>query len=377
MAQVELRNISKIYNEYTKVVDNVNIKILDKEFMVLVGPSGCGKSTTLRMIAGLEEISSGELQIDRKIINEIPPKDRDIAMVFQNYALYPHMTVFENMAFGLKIRKFSRDEIKQRVNEASNILGLDDLLKRKPKQLSGGQRQRVALGRAIVRKPKVFLFDEPLSNLDAKLRVQMRTEISKLHKKLEATMIYVTHDQTEAMTMGDRIVVMKDGLLNQIDSPINLYNKPVNKFVAGFIGSPSMNFIEGTFSEDPDNKFVSMSGELTIQNDNMEPKGLNSFVGKTIVAGIRPEDIYIQQSDLINPTSLKVKLDLVEQMGNEALAYFQIEGKQFIARFPASFSATLGSDILIYLDVSKIHYFDKTIGQNIQIMNDGKIEPKL
>ena len=377
MADVVLKDISKSYDGKVNVVDCVNFEVKDKEFVVLVGPSGCGKSTTLRMIAGLEEISNGELEIDGKMINEVPPKDRDIAMVFQNYALYPHMTVFENMAFGLKIRKFSKDEIKQRVNEASNILGLDDLLQRKPKQLSGGQRQRVALGRAIVRKPKVFLFDEPLSNLDAKLRVQMRTEISKLHKKLEATMIYVTHDQTEAMTMGDRIVVMKDGLLNQIDSPINLYNKPVNKFVAGFIGSPSMNFIEGTFSDHPDNKFVSINGELTIQNDNMDSKELDSFVGKTIVAGIRPEDIYIQQSDLINPTSIKVKLDLVEQMGNEALAYFQIEGNQFIARFPASFSAALDSDILIYLDVSKIHYFDKTSGQNIQIMNDGKIEPKL
>src|SRR3972149_7613086 len=244
MAEVTLKNVTKIYEGGQVAAKDININVLDKEFVVLVGPSGCGKSTTLRMIAGLEEITSGELFIDNKKVNDVSPKDRDIAMVFQNYALYPHMTVYENMAFGLKLRKFPKEEIKQRVNDAAKILGLEDYLTRKPKALSGGQRQRVAVGRAIVRKPKVFLFDEPLSNLDAKLRVQMRTELSKLHDRLQTTMIYVTHDQVEAMTMGDRICVMKDGVILQIDSPLELYDHPANRFVAGFIGSPSMNFIE-------------------------------------------------------------------------------------------------------------------------------------
>ncbi|SVB44143.1 uncharacterized protein METZ01_LOCUS196997, partial [marine metagenome] len=245
MAEVILKNVRKVFDRDVVAVDDANIEIKDQEFVVLVGPSGCGKSTTLRMVAGLEEVTSGEIYIDGKLVNDIPPKDRDIAMVFQNYALYPHMTVYQNMAFGLKLRKYPKEEIDDRVREAADILGIQELLERKPKALSGGQRQRVAVGRAIVRKPKVFLFDEPLSNLDAKLRVQMRTEISKLHTRLEATMIYVTHDQTEAMTMGDRIVVMKDGRIQQNDTPLHLYNHPANQFVAGFIGSPSMNFIEG------------------------------------------------------------------------------------------------------------------------------------
>lgn len=244
MASVKLVNLSKTFEKNVIAVNKANIDIADKEFVILVGPSGCGKSTTLRMIAGLEDITEGEIYIDDRLVNDVPPKDRDIAMVFQNYALYPHMTVYENMAFGLKLRKFPKKEIEARVKEAAEILEIEKLLNRKPKALSGGQRQRVAVGRAIVRKPKVFLFDEPLSNLDAKLRVQMRTEISKLHLKLETTMIYVTHDQMEAMTMGDRIVVMKDGWVQQIDTPLNLYNKPINKFVAGFIGSPAMNFMK-------------------------------------------------------------------------------------------------------------------------------------
>ncbi len=362
MADVKLVNISKSYDGKTNAVDNVNLEIKNKEFVVLVGPSGCGKSTTLRMIAGLEEISMGELYIDGKIVNNVPPKDRDIAMVFQNYALYPHMTVYDNMAFGLKLRKFNKDDIAERVNYAAGILGIEELLRRKPKELSGGQRQRVALGRAIVRKPKVFLFDEPLSNLDAKLRIQMRTEISKLHKKLETTMIYVTHDQTEAMTMGDRIVIMKDGLVNQIDSPINLYNKPVNKFVAGFIGSPSMNFVEGTFTNEVNSKFESNNRELIIPISNIDQ---NEFSNKTIFAGIRPEDIRTQQGDLSNTTSVKVALDLVEQMGNEALAYFQIEGNQFVARFPASYPTIANKHVQIFIDVSNIHYFDRESGLNI------------
>ncbi len=294
MAEVELKNISKIYSDTTKVVDDVNLKINDKEFVVLVGPSGCGKSTTLRMIAGLEEITDGEIFIDGKLVNEVSPKDRDIAMVFQNYALYPHMTVFENMAFGLKIRKFSKSEIKQRVEEASKILGLNDLLNRKPKALSGGQRQRVALGRAIVRKPKVFLFDEPLSNLDAKLRVQMRTEISKLHLKLEATMIYVTHDQVEAMTMGDRIVVMKDGIIQQIDKPIDLYNNPNNKFVASFIGSPAMNFINGKIEKGNGFNFISDKKQFTIKLPEKHESILEAFINKKITLGIRPENFHLK-----------------------------------------------------------------------------------
>ena len=263
MAEVILKNVRKVYDKDIVAVDDANIEIKDKEFVVLVGPSGCGKSTTLRMIAGLEEISGGEIYIDGTLVNDIPPKDRDIAMVFQNYALYPHMTVYQNMAFGLKLRKYPKDEIDARVQEAADILGIQDLLERKPKALSGGQRQRVAVGRAIVRKPKVFLFDEPLSNLDAKLRVQMRAEISKLHTRLEATMIYVTHDQTEAMTMGDRIVVMKDGKIQQIDAPLRLYNDPVNQFVAGFIGSPSMNFINGKLIADGES-LVFEEGNITV-----------------------------------------------------------------------------------------------------------------
>ncbi|MEE9119137.1 MAG: ATP-binding cassette domain-containing protein, partial [Calditrichia bacterium] len=264
MAEVRLENVSKIFNERIKAVDEVSLTIHDKEFMVLVGPSGCGKSTTLRMVAGFEEISVGKIFINDDLVNDIPPKDRDIAMVFQNYALYPHMTVFENMAFGLKLRKFRKEEIKSRVDEAGDILGLQDLLDRRPKELSGGQRQRVAVGRAIVRKPKVFLFDEPLSNLDAKLRVQMRVEISKLHQKLGATMIDVTHDQIEAMTMGDRITVMKDGIVQQVESPAQLYANPVNKFVAGFIGSPAMNFFSGELVENGTTLFKNKSFKIQI-----------------------------------------------------------------------------------------------------------------
>ena len=272
MSEVILKNVCKIYDGGNKVVTDANFTVKDKEFVVLVGPSGCGKTTTLRMIAGLEEISSGEIFIDGKLVNNLPPKDRDIAMVFQNYALYPHMTVYENMAFGLKLKKVDKKEIDVRVKEAAKILSLESYLDRKPKALSGGQRQRVAVGRAIVRKPKVFLFDEPLSNLDAKLRVQMRTEISKLHKQLGATMIYVTHDQTEAMTMGDRIVIMKDGIINQVDTPLNLYNNPVNQFVAGFIGSPAMNFLSGTISEKNGLMFTSNNSEFKFNFSSEQKK---------------------------------------------------------------------------------------------------------
>src|SRR5690554_2566370 len=290
MATVQLKNITKIYDGGVKAVDSVNIDIEDRQFVVLVGPSGCGKSTTLRMVAGLEDITSGELYIDGKMVNDVPPKDRDIAMVFQNYALYPHMSVYDNMAFGLKIRKFPKEEIDQRVREAARILDIEQLLDRKPKALSGGQRQRVAVGRAIVRKPKVFLFDEPLSNLDAKLRVQMRAEISSLHNRLKATMIYVTHDQVEALTMADKIVVMKLGLIQQIGGPLELYNEPDNKFVAGFIDSPPMNFMTVDILSEG-SQLLADEGSFKIKLSDAQNKLLKDYVGKKVTLGIRPEDV--------------------------------------------------------------------------------------
>lgn len=359
MAQVILKNITKIYDSDKPVVQNVNIDIRDKEFVVLVGPSGCGKSTTLRMIAGLEEITKGELFIDGKKVNDVSPKDRDIAMVFQNYALYPHMTVFENMAFGLKLRKYSKDEIKTRVSEAAKILDLESYLDRKPRALSGGQRQRVAVGRALVRKPKVFLFDEPLSNLDAKLRVQMRTEISKLHKRLNATIIYVTHDQTEAMTMGDRIVVMKDGIVHQIDTPMNLYNSPANKFIAGFIGSPAMNFIKGKISDNMKLSFTSEGGNLKFSIPDLLVDKLKSYKDKDVYMGIRPENIYDNKSDSLNNLAeVEVNIDVVEPMGNEIFLYFQVDGEQFICRKTTYEVPKVGSRKKLYIDLSKIHFFD-------------------
>jgi len=360
MAEVILKNVSKTFEGGNVVVKDINIDVKDKEFVVLVGPSGCGKSTTLRMIAGLEEISSGELFIDGKKVNDVSPKDRDIAMVFQNYALYPHMTVYENMAFGLKLRKFPKDEIKSRVNEAAKILGLEPYLNRKPKALSGGQRQRVAVGRAIVRKPKVFLFDEPLSNLDAKLRVQMRTEISKLHHQLEATMIYVTHDQTEAMTMGDKIVILKDGVVNQIDTPLNLYKYPANKFVAGFIGSPSMNFIKGKVEFNNGINFRTKSSSISLQLSRNYENQLKNYANKNVWLGIRPEDIYDAQttSERTGFNKLNVILDVVEPMGNEIFLYFPLDGIQFIARIPAREKPEAGSSRSIYLDTEKLHFFD-------------------
>ena len=299
MAGVVLKNVFKTYAGGVTAVSDFNIDIQDKEFIILVGPSGCGKTTTLRMIAGLEEISSGELYIGDKLCNDVAPKDRDIAMVFQNYALYPHMTVFDNMAFGLKLRKTPKEEIKRRVHEAARILSIEHLLDRKPKALSGGQRQRVALGRAIVREPKVFLMDEPLSNLDAKLRVQMRTEISKLHLKLNTTFIYVTHDQTEALTMGTRIVVMKDGFVQQVDSPQKLYDEPVNQFVAGFIGSPQMNFANVTVEKQADKVFLNFgSSKLEVPANKAKVLVEQGYIGKEVVMGIRPEDIHDEETPL-------------------------------------------------------------------------------
>lgn len=360
MAEVKLINVKKVYEGNVVAAQDVNLTVKDKEFVVLVGPSGCGKSTTLRMVAGLEEITEGELYIDEKLMNDVPPKDRDIAMVFQNYALYPHMNVFDNMAFGLKIRKFSKDEIKNRVEEASKILGIENLLKRKPKQLSGGQRQRVAVGRAIVRKPKVFLFDEPLSNLDAKLRVQMRTEISKLHQRLEATMIYVTHDQVEAMTMGDRIVVMKDGIVHQIDTPLNLYYQPANKFVAGFIGSPSMNFISGKIISENGLKFKSINSDLVFEIKKMEDKNLNKYIDKKIFLGIRPEDFEITDAIGENPSTVLIQanIEVVEPMGKEEFLYFQIEGEQIIAKIDSSMNLKAGMKTVLGFDLKRCYFFD-------------------
>ena len=360
MADVVLKNVSKVYEGGNSAVKDVNIHIKDREFVVLVGPSGCGKSTTLRMIAGLEEISSGELFIDDKLVNDVSPKDRDIAMVFQNYALYQHMTVCENMAFGLKLRKFPKAEIDQRVKEAATILGLEDYLQRKPKALSGGQRQRVAVGRAIVRKPKVFLFDEPLSNLDAKLRVQTRTQISKLHKSLDATMVYVTHDQVEAMTMGDRIVVMKDGIIQQIDTPLNLYNFPTNKFVAGFIGSPSMNFLSGTLQSDNGLKFNSEGKHLSISLSTVATEKLKNHLGKKLWLGIRPEDIHDTPvtENKVALQEVLVTLDVVEPMGNEIFLYFDIDAVQFTARIPSKHQPSPADKVSLYLDADKLHFFD-------------------
>jgi multiple sugar transport system ATP-binding protein len=332
MARVVLKNVGKKYGDVVAVKD-VDVVCEDKEFLILVGPSGCGKTTTLRMVAGLEEITSGEIFIDDKFVNDVPPKDRDIAMVFQNYALYPHMTVYENMAFGLKLRKYPKSEIKQRVDEAAEILSIEHLLQRKPKQLSGGERQRVAVGRAIVRKPKVFLFDEPLSNLDAKLRVQMRAELSKLHTRLQATMMYVTHDQVEAMTMGEKIVVMKNAIIQQVSDPKSLYDKPVNKFVAGFIGSPSMNFIEGILEEKKGGLYFNEENfEVKLPDDMIEK--LKGKVGEEIVMGIRPEDIYdkVYAPNASADNTLTATVEVVENLGAESLLYLTTGKTPFIAK---------------------------------------------
>ncbi|MDE3057257.1 MAG: sn-glycerol-3-phosphate ABC transporter ATP-binding protein UgpC [Bacteroidota bacterium] len=361
MASVRLENIRKVYDGGVVAVSDVNVDINDKEFVVLVGPSGCGKTTTLRMIAGLEEISSGTISINGAVVNDVAPKDRDIAMVFQNYALYPHMTVYENMAFGLKLRKFPKTEIAQRVQEAAQILNIEEFLGRKPKALSGGQRQRVALGRAIVRKPKVFLFDEPLSNLDAKLRVQMRTEISKLHQRLGATMIYVTHDQTEAMTMGDRIVVMKDGIVQQINTPLNLYHNPANKFVAGFIGSPAMNFMNGTIANGKGLEFIEKGARVRLKIGKSDGTRLKPYIGKDVWLGVRPEHIFDKRAAKSRSFAYaKAKIDVVEPMGNEIYVYFTTGSNvQYVARISATEEPEAGRDLEFAFDMSQAHFFDK------------------
>jgi multiple sugar transport system ATP-binding protein len=365
VAKVILENVCKIYPGGVKAVDNVNLEIQDQEFIVLVGPSGCGKSTTLRMVAGLEEISSGTISIDGRVVNDVPPKDRDIAMVFQNYALYPHMTVYKNMAFGLMLRKYPKAEIDQRVREAAQILGItDEQLERKPKALSGGQRQRVAVGRAIVRKPKAFLFDEPLSNLDAKMRVQMRAEISKLHSRLNSTMIYVTHDQVEAMTMGDRIVVMKDGVIQQVDEPIALYDNPNNMFVAGFIGSPPMNFFKGQIQQKAGGLwFVETSGNgagISLRLDEDKAAKLAGHVGKAVVFGCRPEDINEKAlASFAKPDQTALAtVEVVEPMGAEVFIYLTTGQHSFIARVNGHQRATVGQKLEMAFDMKKCHFFD-------------------
>ena len=361
MANVILKNVYKRYDGGVVAVSDFNLDIADKEFIILVGPSGCGKSTTLRMIAGLEEISDGEVYIGDKLVNDVQPKDRDIAMVFQNYALYPHMTVFDNMAFGLKLRKTPKDEIKRRVGEAAKVLEIEHLLDRKPKALSGGQRQRVAMGRAIVRSPKVFLMDEPLSNLDAKLRVQMRTEIAKLHQRLGTTIIYVTHDQTEAMTLGTRIVVMKDGVVQQIDSPQNLYDNPCNLFVAGFMGSPQMNFLDATAKVAGGKAYLELDGQsIELPADKAKPVIDGNYNGKTVILGIRPEDILASPEALEKAAyKFNATCNVYELLGAEVFLYFDVVGNAVTARVEPETKIRPGKDMTFTFDTKKIHIFDK------------------
>jgi len=359
MAKVIVTNLNKYYDNGFHAVKNISFEAEDKQFVVLVGPSGCGKTTALRLIAGLEEISSGDIYIGDTLVNKTAPKDRDIAMVFQNYALYPHMTVYENMAFALKLRKESKTEIRNKVDQAAKLLGIESMLDRKPGQLSGGQRQRVALGRAIVRNPKVFLFDEPLSNLDAKLRVQMRAEIVKLHKKLENTMIYVTHDQVEAMTMADKIVVMKDGIIHQADTPLNVYNHPANIFVAGFIGSPAINMMNGTLSQKGGDCYFS-GEDLALKVNPEHVPALVKHIGKKVLFGIRPEDIYDARFDSMAdlPVNVRAFCDLVEPLGSEYHVFFKCKAGDFTAKFDPKQLPQAGASMDVSFDMSKAHFFD-------------------
>ncbi len=360
MAQVSLKNVTKIFPGDIKAVDKINLGVENKEFVVLVGPSGCGKSTTLRLIAGLEDTTEGDIFLSDKRINDIPAKDRDIAMVFQNYALYPHMTIYENMAFGLRLRHYPGIEIKRRVMETADILSIKHLLNRRPRELSGGERQRVAVGRAIVRKPLVFLFDEPLSNLDAKLRVQMRTEIHKLHIRLQTTMIYVTHDQTEAMTMGDRIAVLKDGVLQQFGTPISIYDHPKNKFVAGFIGSPPMNFMTGIIIK-KDGYLYFNEGRIEVRLVEDMHKKISPFLNKEIILGIRSEDIYDKLfiSEAPPENIVRVNCEVVEPMGSEVYLHLNTGKHTFIARVGAHDQPQVNQDLEVVFDMSKVHFFDK------------------
>lgn len=365
MAQVTLRNLVKKFSEEVIAVNNVNLDIQDKEFVVLVGPSGCGKTTTLRMVAGLEEISAGDIYIGDRLVNDVPPKDRNIAMVFQNYALYPHMSVYKNMAFSLKLRRTPRAEIDRRVKHAAGILGIEDLLERKPKQLSGGQRQRVAVGRAIVRQPEVFLFDEPLSNLDAKLRVNMRAELIKLHDQLDATMIYVTHDQVEAMTMGDRIVVMRNGFIQQVGPPMEVYNQPNNQFVAGFIGSPPMNFLQARLVPDNDTVAIDLAGtRLPLPPDKAQ--SAEAYTNKPVVFGIRPEDVVSphEQRGIVCPP-LRTTVEVLEPLGAEIILELSLHGQSFTARMDPHMQARMHDTIDVCFTMERAHLFDPQTEQTI------------
>jgi multiple sugar transport system ATP-binding protein len=363
MAQVMMKALNKKYDEVHAVKD-VNLHIRDKEFMVLVGPSGCGKSTTLRMVAGLEEITAGEIHIGDRLVNDLPPKDRDIAMVFQNYALYPHMSVYDNMAFGLKMRKFPKAEIEKRVKEAADILGIQELLKRKPRQLSGGQRQRVAVGRAIVRHPQVFLFDEPLSNLDAKLRVQMRVELKKLHDRLETTAIYVTHDQVEAMTLGDRVVVMKDGWIQQVGEPLELYGRPANKFVAGFIGSPAMNFVDVGINE-ASGAVVAEAPGLRIAVPAGKTNALRAYKGQSLSLGVRPEDVHVASSADAAHHTFDANVEVVEPLGSEILLDVRVGRSTIVARVDPSVRVKVHENVKLAVNSERLHFFDAKTEQAI------------
>ncbi len=372
MAEVILKNISKIYDDADKergrkkAVDDISFTVNDKEFMVLVGPSGCGKSTLLRMIAGLEDISGGTLSIDGKRINEISPGNRDIAMVFQNYALYPHMTVYDNMAFGLRIKNYSKSEIKQRVLQTAQLLEIEDELYRKPKTLSGGQRQRVAIGRAIIRRPKVFLFDEPLSNLDAKLRSQMRIELQKLHRDINATMIYVTHDQTEAMTLGNRIAVLNKGNLMQLDTPMHLYSKPANKFVAGFIGSPAMNFIKGLLLEKENTYFIEPAPGCRISLETQVPIDVKDKTRQEVEIGVRPENVILESQNHIGTLGCEAEVMAFENMGNEQLIYLSLPGHNIIARNTSQEFIEIGNKFFIRFRANEIIYLEPSTGEIIE-----------
>ncbi|MFO8052818.1 MAG: sn-glycerol-3-phosphate ABC transporter ATP-binding protein UgpC [Candidatus Omnitrophota bacterium] len=367
MADVKFKNIKKIFGADVTAVSDLDLEIKDKEFVVLLGPSGCGKSTTLRMLAGLETPTFGDILVGEKKVNNMPAKDRDIAMVFQNYALYPHMDIYNNLAFALKLRRYSRAEIKKRVNEAADILGIGHLLDRKPKEISGGERQRVAVGRAIVRKPQAFLFDEPLSNLDAKLRVQMRTEIKKLHIKIKSTMIYVTHDQTEAMTLGDRVAIMKDGNLLQVDTPLDVYNKPANKFVAGFIGSPPMNFVKGILRKKDNSLYFLEKDGFQIKVPEQMHQKLQNYIEKELILGIRPENLYdkLFASYATVDNTIDVTCDVIETMGSQNHLYLTTKNHTIIAVVDASNKPAVGSRVEIVFDTKKIHFFNPSTEDSI------------
>jgi multiple sugar transport system ATP-binding protein len=367
VAEVTLRNVDKVYPGGVKAVSAATLDIAHREFAVLVGPSGCGKSTTLRMIAGLEEISAGTITIGGRVVNDVPPKDRDIAMVFQNYALYPHMSVFENMAFGLKLRHYPKEEIKQRVAEAAQILGIGELLERKPKALSGGQRQRVAVGRAIVRKPAAFLFDEPLSNLDAKMRVEMRVELNKLHQRLASTMIYVTHDQVEAMTLGDRIVIMDKGFIQQVGSPLVVYDEPYNHFVASFIGTPPMNFFDGNLEKSGDSLLFTDGSSLRVPIAADSAPKLTNLAGKAVRMGIRPEHLHDKDTGarLELGAPARAKVDVIEALGHEKVIYFSMNSHRFIGKLEAHVPVEVGQTMDLVFDAQKVHVFDRESGLNV------------